>query len=70
MQLNKELRDKIRRRSRRAFEGHKVHRVTMESEKLLLYRLPGSLVGKGLWQGPKIKVRKDKLGRIYVPTSV
>ena len=57
MLLIEKLRDKIRSRSARAFEGEKVHRITEVTEKSLLYRIKGRLVGKGLRQGPKIKIR-------------
>jgi len=55
--------DKIRRRARRAFDGATVHRVTEVTEKSLLYRLPHE---EGQ-RGKKIKIRRDVLGRIYVP---
>ena len=54
-------RDKIRLRAKRAFAGEKVHRITEVTEKSLLYRVHG--VGN-------IMIKRDKLGRIYVPKEV
>jgi len=69
MQLSDEYREKIRKRARRAFNGKSVHRITDVSSKTLLYRIPGWMFGRGLQQGDRILIRRDKLGRIYVPRS-
>ena len=70
MILSKELRKKIRSRARRAFDGEVIHRITEVEEKFLLYRIPSKLVGAALYGGPKIVIRRDRLGRIFVPTRV
>jgi hypothetical protein len=70
MELSEALRDKIRRRAVRAFDGRKQHRITDVTETALQYRISGSLVGKSLRCGPRITTRRDCLGRIYVPKSV
>lgn len=68
MKLPDELRAKIRGRAQRAFSGQTVHRCTLE-DGILRYRLPGGMFDLGLGLGPKIIIRRDKLGRIYVPRS-
>lgn len=70
MILSDLLRAKIRRRATRAFGGASVHRIVGPSKGVpnkLHYRLPGSLFGYGLRQGPKLLIRQDKLNRVYVP---
>lgn len=67
MVLDNELREKIRRRVRRAYDGETVHRCTMK-EGVVWYRI--SIPSMGPYGGPKIPIRKDKIGRIYVPREV
>lgn len=72
-----DLRDKIRRRAARVFEKFdatgtaKAHRITEVSATVLKYRLNRSVVGGAeLYSGPHVMVRRDKLGRVSVPTKV
>jgi len=77
MILSEELRAKIRRRAKRTWDKYlgavecgETHRITEITEKSLHYRISGSLVGTELRMGPKITIRRDKIGRIYVPREI
>jgi len=50
------MKERIRRRVKRHLAGQKIHRVTQTDEGIF-YRLPG---------GEMLKIRVDKLGRVYV----
>lgn len=67
--LSEELRTKMRRRVKRHIAGNKVHRV-IETDGVIRYRLPGSMFNRGLRQGPKVLIRVDSIGRVYIPKEV
>jgi len=70
MEIPELFRTQMRGRARRAFNGETVHRITEVSVTSLIYRMPSSLFDVARRQGPKVMIRKDKVGRIYIPRSV
>ena len=61
MILTDEFRSKLRRRAKRAFNGKTTHRITGITKQGLIYRLAS---------GERINIRRDVLGRIYIPRSL